>query len=74
MRFSALADRRLHAKAARTGETVSGVVRQIIETELEADEQAAGKWVLSVAQRKPRRHPLAPERLAFRRAYNKRHG
>jgi Ribbon-helix-helix protein, copG family len=74
VRFSERADRRLQAKAARAGKTVSDVVRQMVEAELEAEEQTAGQWVLFIAHRKPRPQPLAPERLAFRRAYKKRHG
>ena len=74
VRFSARADQRLQAKAARVGKTVSDIVRQIVEAALESEEQTAGKWILSVARGRPRRPSMASERLAFRRAYKQRHG
>jgi hypothetical protein len=74
IRFSALANRRLQAKAARAGKTVSDIVRQMIEAELESEEQTAGEWILSVARARPQRRPIPPQRLAFRQAYKRQHG
>jgi hypothetical protein len=70
VRFSLEVDKRLSAVAARKGKSVSEVIRDSVMHDLEAGDQTAGDWLLTVAK-----SPLPSRKLNddFIRAYRKRH-
>jgi len=68
VRFSLKVDRKLEAKAARRGKTVSEVIRESVVQDLD-DTQTAAEWVLEIAGRpKPATKPDD-----FSKSYEVRH-
>jgi predicted DNA-binding protein len=73
VRLPATIDGRLQARAAKTGKSVSELIRQTVEAEYSQDLDTAGDWVLKLAKEPPPRAATRPDRKAFQEAYRKRH-
>lgn len=69
VRFSKKLDRSLSAEAARRKVSVSDLIRQAAERMVEAKQECAGDWCLSVTPRRPLRKG-DPYLIA---AYDRRH-
>ncbi|MEO6335826.1 MAG: ribbon-helix-helix protein, CopG family [Verrucomicrobiota bacterium] len=69
VRFSKKLDRTLSAEAARRKVSVSDLIRQAAERLVEAKQECAGDWCLSIAPRKSLRKS-DPDLIA---AYDRRH-
>ena len=73
VRLSAAIDGRLQAKAAKTGKSVSELIRQTIEAEYNDDLETAGTWILKISNQPARERVIHSDRKAFREAYQRRH-